>query len=74
MWQRVRGHDTESSAYARLKAPLQLPPGEPPYRVRMLRCYDERFLGTLAAEVAALGTSDIRTIIELWHGLPAAED
>jgi len=73
-WARVTGRDVPMrSAYQRIKEMFVIKPKQPPYRERIFRCYDVRFLDTMAVEAkSCLG--DAEKLMHLWYYLDAPED
>jgi len=75
-WTRIeKGEVPMRSAYRRIKEAFVVEPEKPPYRQRLFRCYDKRFILRLAAEAHAQNClDDTDKFMDLWYYLDAPED
>ncbi len=75
VWTRIeRGEVPMRSAYQRIKDTFTVNPKTPPYRQRVFRCYDRRFLVSMAGEMEKNPELTESEIIDLWYHLDAPED
>ena len=73
-WMRLEGRDTIRPAYARIKDAFAAHPKQAPYRQRLFRCYDKRFLIAVAEEVQRNPPASEADLIDLWYHHDAPED
>jgi hypothetical protein len=77
-WTRLeRGEVPMRSAYQRIKDTFAVSPEKPPYRQRLFRCYDRRFVDSVLSEMHVRQQDHELTeteVIDLWYLHDAPED
>lgn len=75
-WTRIeKGEMPMRSAYQRIKEAFVVKPEKPPYRQRLFRCYDRRFIVSLGVEAQKQNClDDSDKFMDLWYHLDAPED
>jgi hypothetical protein len=73
-WNRIeKGESPMRSAYQRIKDTFVVKPEKPPYRQRVFRCYDKRFVAAMLAEMQRRPMAETE-VIDLWYEMDAPED